>query len=503
MEVCLLREIGNPFVPHIAEVFENIESYLEKYFVKTDCIKFFEHYFERNPTYVNFIIEGVRGSGKTSCLWYLEKLLSNNEKNLTIYYKVSFYPSLMYDYSKLFNNDYFIFLLPFYRALFHSFYKLNTKEVEKRENRIESFFSFNPLEHPVEERFDDLQKYILHDIFTILKRMSKDYSRVIFLIDDIDKFPFSSLKNISTRIGANNIVLSRPKSIEVSFICAANPTISSELSSLLRIFAQKEAVIVDVNWDIGYSTEVIRRRIENVTEKRLRDYLDDHKLFALHEGSDKNPRHILSILSRLWETALERKGHMSSFDINNIIKEWKEKSLLIEDEISIENEFKLKFKPYWERILAAKTKQDKGKALEALLSRLFERVDGLGIVDTNVRTASEELDILIVNEAKDPFLGNLGTPILVECKKWNCPVGAREVSWFVSKVKRRSLKVGIFVAWEGITGNEYRDANLEIKRALEEGITIVVVTKDQLMKVYSPRDFLCMLKDCYYGVYKL
>lgn len=502
MEV-ILKERENPFVHCRAEVFEK-KSYFEKFFVKTDCIKFFEYYFERNLNYTNFVVEGTRGSGKTSCLWHLERLLSNGRKNLVIYNKIAFYPSLTYKYSNLFYTDDFIFLLPVYMELFHSFYKLNIKEIKKRKNRISSFFFFDSIHHPVKEKLNDLRKYVLSDISTLLKRISIDYSRVIFLVDDIDKFPFSNLTNISASLDENNITLSCPESLDVSFICAANSTVSSELSVILRKFTQKEAIIVNVNWDIGYLTEVIRRRIEDSVKKRLGDYLNDDTLFELYKGTNKNPRTILSVLNRLWDIAPERKMPILLSDINKVIREHKKMEILFgKDEANIENKFKLRFRPYWKRTLVARTKKDKGKALEELLCSLFESVKGLSISDKNIRTASEELDILIVNESKNPFLEKLGTPILVECKKWKHSVGAKEVNWFISKVKRRSIKVGIFIAWEGITGNEYKDANLEIKKALEDGIIVVVVTKDQLMEVYGPRDFLYTLKNCYYKVYKL
>lgn len=497
-----MKEVRNPFEPFFVEALPNIESYLEKYFVKTDCIKFFEHYFERNLTYVNFVVEGVRGGGKTSCLWYLQNLLSKDEKNLVIYFRVSFYPS-PHSYSESSNTDHFLFLLPFYRAVFHFFYRLIPNEIGRRENMINSIFSFKTSQHVAKQKFDHIQNFILNDLFAIFERISADYGRVVFLVDDIDKFPVSSLKGISTAVEKNNIVLSLPESIKVSLVCATNPAISSDVSCLLRRLTQREVVIVDIDWDIGYSTEVVRKRIESIAERRLRDYLDDEALFILHRDADQNPRNILSILGRLWETTPRCKGHILASDLKNLIKEHQGEFLFLREDLGLETEFKLRIKPYFRRILIAKTNQEKGKALETLLCRLFESVKGFSILDTNVRTSSEEIDILVMNEASDPFLRNLGTPILVECKKWHHPVSAKEVNWFVSKVKRRSLKMGILVAWEGITGNDYRDANLEIQRALEEGITIAVVTRDHLMKVFSRRDLVGILKDCYYRAYKL
>lgn len=486
----------NPFTFPI--FLEDKEAFLNKFFVKTDCIKFFEKYFERNATYVNFVVEGPRGSGKTSCLFYLYRLLSRDRRNLVIYHGESFYPFLGYGNHE---ENYYIFLLGLYRALLHSFHKNSEVEIARREHTIRVLF-FETNRESRKREIDELTSSILSDIYTMLEKISKVNDRVIFLLDNIDKFPFSSLKDISANLQANNIVLRTPKPLEVTFVCAGYPMVSSEFSSLLRSFSGKETVIVDVTWDLGYSAEIIRCHVENLLKKKLNECFDDGGLFSLYTAAHGNPRNILEILRSVWEDMRKRASPMALSEVNNII-EYQKRFFSAKNEVNIEDKFKSGLKPYWERILLAKRKQDKGKTLEELLRCLFGHITGMSIAGTNVRTLSEELDILVVNEASDPFLSRLGTPILVECKKWNRPVGAKEVNWFVSKVKRRSLRVGILVAWEGISGTEYRDAKAEIKRALEEGITIITVTKDQLMRVYSERDFVYLLKDCYYGVYKL
>jgi hypothetical protein len=241
-----------------------------------------------------------------------------------------------------------------------------------------------------------------------------------------------------------------------------------------------------------------------VARRRLSEYFSDDVLPELYELTNDNPRTLGALLVRLWESRLRNGEQMSLSDINKNVEKYKKANIFPKkDEIDEENKFKSYIKPYWERVFTADTKETKGQTLEALLCVLFESLKGFNVIDKDVRTSSEEIDILIGNESTDPFLSKLGTPILVECKHWKFPVGAKDVNWFITKVKKRSLNVGILVAWKGITGNEYKDANLEIKRALEANVTIVILTKDQLMEVYSERDFSYLLKNCYYNPYKL
>jgi energy-coupling factor transporter ATP-binding protein EcfA2 len=475
---------------------------LDKYLVKTDCMRFLEHYYDRNASYSNFVLTGPRGSGKTTCLWHLLRFLFKERENLPIYSSVAFYSSIHYksEPSRVLSSTFFLSL---YEAMIRSFVMNESKYVKEREmKKFRYLTSLYQEESFHQERLDDLPRRTLQNISSILERIAERYHRLIFLVDEIDKFPFSNLKNIAESLKSQNLVLTHSSPLEVSFVCAANPIVGSDLSQFLRVFSQKETIIVDVDWDIGYWTEVVRRRLEDVTERRLKDFLDDDALFELYRGADKNPRNSLVMLSQLFRKMSSEKP-MPLFDISSIVREYRTNFRSGKNEVTVENEFKSKLKPHWAKVLSARTKQDKGHALEALLRCLFESVDGLSIAGTNVRTSSEELDILLRNETTDRFLGNFGTPVLVECKKWGQPVGSKDINWFVSKVKRRSLRVGIFVAWEGITGSERSDAGLEIKRALEAGITIVVITKEQLMKVYGPRDFLYTLKECYYSVYKL
>lgn len=491
----------NPFMHLIPDGFYDKDTYLEKYLVKTDLIKFFNRYYKQNPRSINFIIEGGRGSGKTSCLLYLKNLLSNDKKNFVVFYNVPLYQIMMHRNSDFFNTSDVVFLLPIYRGLFHTFFNLNIKDVDVRENKLQSFFSNQKLR---KEEFNGLKNYVLSDTSAILEKISENYKRAIFLVDGLDKFPFSNLKNISTSNITKIVQQNSPKPLDVTYVCSSSKETSLELFNFLRRLTQKETIITNTSWDLGYLTEAIRRRIEESTDRQLKDCFDDDSLFKLYKITDNNPRAILNELYVLWEKVLKNKKRLSLSDFNNVFdKSIEVYTLSKKIQIDREKKFKLMLLSYWERVLTAKTNKDKGKALESLFSNLFESVVGLTIRSRNIRTSCEEIDIIIINEANDVFLRELGTPIIVECKNWNRPIGAKDVSWFISKVKKRSLKVGILIAMEGITGDEYKDANLEIKNALAEGITIVVITKDELRKIYSPNDFLYVLKECFYKPYEL
>src|SRR5207245_802955 len=54
-----------------------------------------------------------------------------------------------------------------------------------------------------------------------------------------------------------------------------------------------------------------------------------------------------------------------------------------------------------EDVQKAKTSDDRGRSLEELCSRLFATVSGF-VVSGRLRTATEEIDIFIVNDSSEP-----------------------------------------------------------------------------------------------------
>lgn len=114
------------------------------------------------------------------------------------------------------------------------------------------------------------------------------------------------------------------------------------------------------------------------------------------------------------------------------------------------------FKDSLEKVFSAKTNVDKKVSLEGLAKILMNMIEGLKVFKTNVNTKTEEIDLLVKNENKDPFWQRLPSPFLVECKNWSKPVTAKEIRDFDGKM--REITFRIMIAVNGITGRSERDA---------------------------------------------
>lgn len=107
----------------------------------------------------------------------------------------------------------------------------------------------------------------------------------------------------------------------------------------------------------------------------------------------------------------------------------------------------------WQDVTSQRDPHRKGALLEDLMALVFGSIAGFTDIKRNVRSDLEEIDIIFRNESEDPLWRNEGSYILVECKHWTRPVGARELREFASKLKRRHgrAKLGFFVSMSPFT----------------------------------------------------
>lgn len=148
-------------------------------------------------------------------------------------------------------------------------------------------------------------------------------------------------------------------------------------------------------------------------------------------------------------------------------------------------------------VTSAQTSQDKGRALEELIAYLMETVPGVSVSARDVRCDVEEIDIVLWNEQIHPALRPWDSIILVECKNWQTPVGAQEIAWFLTKIRRRGISNGIFVATNGVTGDFNHDATRLIVDALSEKIRIIVLTNNDLFTIQDSQTLCHLLKEKY------
>lgn len=141
---------------------------------------------------------------------------------------------------------------------------------------------------------------------------------------------------------------------------------------------------------------------------------------------------------------------------------------------------------------------ERGKALETLVSELFMAIPGLKYEQRNrlAMFGAQEIDIAIWNDQDRDGLYGFDQMFLIECKNWSSPVGSLEVAWFDTKLRMRGLDFGVLVAMQDITGSEYARTSAQaiVASALREKRSIVVITRRDLETLVDTDDLVEMLK---------
>jgi len=163
-------------------------------------------------------------------------------------------------------------------------------------------------------------------------------------------------------------------------------------------------------------------------------------------------------------------------EIEKLVKEYRAK------DVGFDN-----LKKLWESTLVTKDKNEKGKLLEKLLSTLIARDENFAITDVNLRTRSEELDIVVENSGLVPFFSQLRCPIILfECKNWSSKIGADEIRNFAQKVQNRPralCSVGVLVTVTELT----RDASNELLGQRGRDFAIAILERKDLEKTITQR----------------
>lgn len=146
----------------------------------------------------------------------------------------------------------------------------------------------------------------------------------------------------------------------------------------------------------------------------------------------------------------------------------------------------------------AQTTAEKGKALEDLISYVFQKVLGVEVAMRNKLNAfqTEEIDVSLWNNKHLKGLHFLPNILLVECKNWSKPLGSAEVAYFVQRLTNRGVDYGTLVASNGITGNakDFTAARLEITLALKSGIRVIVLTREEIESLITTDCLVKLLK---------
>jgi hypothetical protein len=111
------------------------------------------------------------------------------------------------------------------------------------------------------------------------------------------------------------------------------------------------------------------------------------------------------------------------------------------------------------RVDAAESSADKGAALESLMEALFAKVPGFVVYSRDLRTMTEEIDLVMLNDSPDPVFSKDGPIVLVECKNWTARPGRPEFSLLESKIRNRYNRctLAFFISWSGFADTTWRE----------------------------------------------
>lgn len=140
----------------------------------------------------------------------------------------------------------------------------------------------------------------------------------------------------------------------------------------------------------------------------------------------------------------------------------------------------------------------KGRLLERMIAQLFGLLPGVTLEDEDVVNAfgSEEIDLIFWNQQHEAGLRFMDCPLIVECKGWSRPVAGREVRYFATELKDKGRRNGVFVALNGITGNEQNltAAFFHVAAAMIEGVQVLVLTGEELAGLGHAEDLVPIFK---------
>ncbi|RCJ37476.1 hypothetical protein A6769_11220 [Nostoc punctiforme NIES-2108] len=142
----------------------------------------------------------------------------------------------------------------------------------------------------------------------------------------------------------------------------------------------------------------------------------------------------------------------------------------------------------------ASSNDERGRSLEELVSRLFETMPGFTVKD-RIRTATEEIDITVLNDSNDPRFKRESAILLAECKNWSDKCGKNEFVLFKEKIDNRSNRcyLGFLISWNGFKDTVTK----EMLRGSREHTLVVPITGKDIRAAIRNNNFADVLASCW------
>lgn len=147
----------------------------------------------------------------------------------------------------------------------------------------------------------------------------------------------------------------------------------------------------------------------------------------------------------------------------------------LEENLRVESAKRDQLRALWKNALGAPDKNDRGKALEDFAAAFFG--DAFDISDRNLRTDTEELDLVLERSpTTDPRFGKAAY-LLVECKNWQTrPVDQTAVTKLYGEISLHNMKQGFLLA----TGRFTDDAVQQARYAISQDVEIVLIDRSNV-----------------------
>lgn len=147
----------------------------------------------------------------------------------------------------------------------------------------------------------------------------------------------------------------------------------------------------------------------------------------------------------------------------------------------------------------------KGDLFEKVAKQIFELVPNIKFIGSDIDNGIEEIDIQLRNHNHEHVWADFNGVIFVECKNWSKPVGSAEIDNFKCKLERSGLRIGIFIALNGVTGSptKLEGAWGAIKMHLQKGYKIVILDGKDLEDIFKCVDVSEKVDDKYVLLYKI
>ena len=139
---------------------------------------------------------------------------------------------------------------------------------------------------------------------------------------------------------------------------------------------------------------------------------------------------------------------------------------------------------------------EKQRALEDYMVELFQMLDGFTCVGKDVRSSSDENDLIFQNNHTEHALLRLMVPnLLVQCRNRADAVDAGEMRSFKEALASRGLRYGVYVSVNGFTGFKRKDAAAEdakqvVRDARRDGLYILLIDQDELGAIADGRSLV-------------